>query len=139
LYKEKKVKAHYLVRRIEARRRDTGEVLVFVTNTADLSAEEVTLLYKRRWDVEVFFRFIKGLLNFRHLANRSQNGIRVVLYVTLTAAVLLEAYKRHHGLSGYKIPMQKMATELEEALIKQLIMWCGGDTNLLNTLTLDSS
>lgn len=138
LYGEKK-KATYLVRRIEAVRLPGGEPLVFITNAGDLSAYEVTELYSRRWGIEVFFRFIKQLLNFRHLLNRSENGIQVVLYVTLIAAVLLEAYKRHNSMNGYKIPMQRFATELEEQIIQQLITWCGGDVHLLKTLTPDSS
>jgi len=138
-YGEGKLKATYLVRRIETIQPEDGTPLVFVTNTADLSAAEVTALYSRRWQIEVFFRFIKQLLNFKHLLNRSENGVQVVLYVTLIAAILLEAYKRSRTLSGFKIPMQKMAAELEEALIKHLITFCGGNTRLLKTLIPDSS
>lgn len=133
-------KARYLVRRIEAIRLEDGEALTFITNTADLAAEEVTELYKRRWQVEVFFRFLKQLLNFNHLLNRSENGVKVVLYSTLIAAVLLEAYKRANHLSGYKIAMQKFAASLEEELVKELITLCGGNPKLIyEVLSPDSS
>ena len=83
--------------------------MVFITNSAELSAGEVTEVYRSRWEIEVFFKFLKQLLNFRHLLNRSENGIKVVLYITMIAAVLLEAYKRSNGMSGYKIAMMKMS------------------------------
>lgn len=139
-YGEGKKKARYLVRRIETIRQRDAEAITFITNTEDLSAEEVTELYKKRWQVEVFFRFIKGVLNFSHLLNRTENGIKVMLYTTLIAAVLLEAYKRANHMSGYKIAMQQFAQALEEELIKELIRLCGGDPNLLQkVLYLDSS
>lgn len=131
LYGEGKKKAKYLVRRIAARRLQDGKEMVFITNTADLSAEEVTEVYKSRWAIEVFFKFIKQLLNFRHLLNRTENGIQVVLYVTLITGLLLEVYKRSQGMSGYKIPMLKMSIEIEEELVKQLITLCGGDPDRL--------
>lgn len=139
-YGEKDKKARYLVRRIETLRQRDGAPITFITNTGDLAAEEVTELYKKRWGVEVFFRFIKQLLNFSHLLNRSENGIKVMLYTTMIAAILLEAYKRTNHLKGYKIPMQQFAQALEEELIKELIVLCGGDPNLLHQVRhLDSS
>lgn len=134
LYGEGKKKAAYLVRRIEAVRLSDKEVLTFITNTADLSAKEVTEIYKSRWTIEVFFRFIKQLLNFKHLLNRTENGIKVVLYVTMIAAVLLETYKRSNNMSGYKIPMLKFTADLEEEMIKKLIILCGGNPEQLNVL-----
>ena len=131
-------KAKYLVRRIEVRRLQDSAIMVFITNTADLSAMEVAEVYRSRWDIEVFFRFIKQLLHFNHLMNRSDNGIRVVLYVTMIAAVLLEAYKRSNAMSGYKIPMLKMSMELEEQIVKHLITMCGGNPDKLYNLSVNS-
>lgn len=131
LYSEGHKSAKYLVRCIAAKRLEDGKEMIFITNTADLSAEQVTEVYRSRWGIEVFFKFIKQLLNFRHLLNRSENGIRVVLHVTLITAVLLEAYKRSNKMTGYKIPMLKMSLEIEEELVKQLITLCGGDPDRL--------
>ena len=78
-------KSKHLLRRIVAERIDTNETIVFITNNKELTAVEVTELYKRRWEIEVFFKFIKQLLNFKHLVSRNENGIQVILYVTLIA------------------------------------------------------
>ena len=98
LHGDKGKKAKHLVRRIEAIMLADNESIVFITNCEDLTSVEVTELYKRRWDIEVFFKFIKQLLNFKHLINRSENGIKVVLYVTMIAAILLIAYKKVNHL-----------------------------------------
>jgi hypothetical protein len=109
LYGDKGKKARHLVRCVETISKATGEKIIFTTNNPDLSAEEITTLYKRRWDIEVFFKVLKQLLNFKHFINRSENGIKVVMYVTMIASVLLIAYKKENGISGYKIAKQQFA------------------------------
>ena len=46
------------------------------------------------------FKFIKQHLNFSHLLNRTENGIKVVMYVTMTAAILLAHYKKQKRIKG---------------------------------------
>jgi transposase len=136
LFKTRGVQSKYPVRCIEALRKDTGEPLIFITNikAEDLNAEEITMLYKQRWDIEVFFKFIKQELNFSHLVNRSENGIKVMLYCTLIAAILLIAYKELNGLKGYKIMKQKFVHDLEKTLMKDFILLCGGDPQWVDKL-----
>jgi hypothetical protein len=126
-------KAKHSIRCIEATRRETGEELIFVTNIKELNTEEITMLYKYRWDIEVFFKFIKQELNFSHLVNRSENGIKVMLYCTMIAAILLLAYKDLNGLKGYKIMKQKFIDNLEKSLMKDFVILCGGDPNKVDT------
>lgn len=80
LFKAGPVRAEYPVRCIEAIKRETGEEIIFVTNVNELNAADITMLYKHRWEIEVFFKFLKQELNFSHLINRSENGIKVMLY-----------------------------------------------------------
>jgi hypothetical protein len=132
-------KSKFLIRRIEAVIKESNETIVFITNNKTLAATEITVLYKRRWDIEVFFKFIKHTLNFKHLLNRSENGIKVVLYATMTASILLLAYKKENHLSGYKIPKQKFNNELEIEITKGIITLCGGNPNRLNEILLCNS
>src|SRR3954447_13206023 len=88
LYGTNSQKARHPLRRIEAIQITTEKPIVFITNITDIDAVTITEIYKRRWDIEVFFKFIKQLLNFKHLLNRSENGIRVILYVIMIAAIL---------------------------------------------------
>lgn len=70
------------------------EVLKLVTNLAveELSAADVALLYWKRWQIEVFFRWIKCLLGCRHWLAESPRGAAIQLYLALIAALLLQLY-----------------------------------------------
>jgi hypothetical protein len=71
-----------------------GHSLMLVTNLdpQQLPAELVSLLYRRRWQVELFFRWIKCILGCRHWLAESQQGVTLQIYLTLIAAVLLQLY-----------------------------------------------
>jgi hypothetical protein len=71
-----------------------GETLRLVTNVPpdQLSASEVGLLYRRRWQVECFFRWVKCLLGCRHWLAESPAGVTIQLYLALIAAVLFQAH-----------------------------------------------
>ena len=128
-----------LFRRIEAIRLEDNEPISFITNIENLTAADISELYKRRWDIEVFFKFIKQLLNFKHLISRNENGIKVMLYVTMIASILLTAYKKLNHLKGYKITKLKFSNELENEIIKELIRLCGGNPEKLNEILLCNS
>jgi hypothetical protein len=132
LFNSNKSKTKHPVRCIEASRRETGEHIIFITNIRDLAAVDITILYKQRWDIEVFFKFIKQELNFSHLINRSENGIKVMLYCTMIAAILLLAYKELNSLKGYKIMKQRFVQELEKSLMKDFVILCGGDPDAVD-------
>jgi hypothetical protein len=55
---------------------------------------EVPELYRRRWEIETFFKFLKQHLSYAHLTSRNENGIRVVIWMALITAALLFWYKR---------------------------------------------
>jgi hypothetical protein len=115
------------VRIIKALKKADGEPISFLTNITDMKPKEITEIYKSRWDIEVFFKFIKQHLNFSHLLNRSENGIRIILYVTMTAAILLLHYKKEKMLKGFKIVKQKFAQDLERDIIYNLVIICDGN------------
>lgn len=136
LYKEGCVKSKFLYRRIEAIQLASNETICFITNIENLTAAEITEIYKQRWEIEVFFKFIKQLLNFKHLISRNENGVKVILYVTMIAAVLLQAYKKVNNLNGYKIPKLKFAAELEVEIVKGIVTICGGNPEKVNEILL---
>ncbi len=70
------------------------EVLQLVTNLepAELSAAEVALLYRQRWQIELFFRWIKCILGCRHWLAESPEGVAMQVYLALIAALLLQLY-----------------------------------------------
>jgi len=70
------------------------DVLRLVTNLRpeELSAGEVALLYKQRWQIELFFRWVKCILGCRHWLAESPEGVAIEIYLALIAALLLQLY-----------------------------------------------
>jgi hypothetical protein len=60
-----------------------------VTDRLDLLPEIVALLYRYRWQVEIFFRWFKCVLGCKHLLSQSENGIRIEMYAALIASLLI--------------------------------------------------
>jgi hypothetical protein len=71
-----------------------GRALTLVTNldAAQLPAELVSLLYRKRWQVELFFRWVKCILRCRHWLAESQRGATIQIYLALIAGLLLQMY-----------------------------------------------
>lgn len=101
----------------------------FITNDFNLPAKEITEAYRRRWDTEVFFRFIKQELCTSHLLSLNKNGIQVMLYMTLIAAMLILIYKKANNI-GYKTAKRRFAMELRDLGIAMIVVQCGGDPNI---------
>ncbi len=78
-------------------RTETGKILRIVTNDLDAPADEITALYKRRWQIELFFRWVKHTLKIRHFYGTSENAIRIQIAVALIAFLLL---RMAHGLQN---------------------------------------
>jgi IS4 transposase len=68
---------------------DTGKTLRIVTNDLDAPAEEIADLYKQRWQIELFFRWVKQTLQIKHFIGVSENAIRIQIAVALIAFLIL--------------------------------------------------
>lgn len=108
---------------------DANKQYWFLTNDFEMSAREITDAYRRRWDIEVFFRFIKQELNARHLISLNKNGIQVILYMTLIVAMLVLIYKHANNI-GYKTAKRRFAMEIRDWAIAMIVVQCGGDPDL---------
>ena len=68
---------------------DTGKMLRIFTNDLKASAEEIAALYKRRWHIELFFRWVKQTLKITHFLGTSENAVRLQIIAALIAFLLL--------------------------------------------------
>ena len=68
---------------------ETGKVLRILTNDPDATAEEIADLYKRRWAIELFFRWVKQVLKITRFLGTSENAVRIQIAVALIAFLLL--------------------------------------------------
>lgn len=101
----------------------------FLTNDFERSAKQITQAYRRRWDIEVFFRFLKQELNLSHLVALNKNGIKVMLYMTLILAMMVLIYKMANKL-GYKTAKRRLKMELRDLAIALIVIESGGDPKL---------
>ena len=82
---------------------DSGKVLRIVTNDLQATAQEIADLYKRRWAIELFFRWIKQNLRIRKFLGTSENAVRIQIAIALIAFLLLRMVQRAH--SAVKSPL----------------------------------
>lgn len=116
---------------IRFRPKDGKEDIVLITNIFNLRAEMIAGMYRRRWDIEVFFRFLKQEVNFSHFISLNENGIQVILYMTLIAAMLIMIYSKENG-EGFKTAKRRMKIELQELILAIVVIETGGDLRKLN-------
>jgi hypothetical protein len=69
---------------------ETGGTLRILSNDLDAPAKEIADLYKRRWQIELFFRVMKQTLKITHFIGRSENAVRIQIAVALIAFLLLQ-------------------------------------------------
>ena len=122
--REEKVETDF--RLVVIKNEKTNKEFWFLTNEFELSAQQISDYYKKRWDIEVFFRFMKQELNLSHLVSLNKNGIEVMLYMTMIASMLLLIYKKVNSL-GYKTAKRRIAMELRDMITAILIVFAGGD------------
>ena len=86
------------LRRISFRDPDTGKRLVFMTNNFTLPAETVAALYKKRWQVELFFKWIKQNLRIKHFYGTSENAVKAQIWIAVSVYVLVAIIKKEMAL-----------------------------------------
>lgn len=68
---------------------EQSETLLVVTDKLQLQADVIALIYRKRWAIEIFFRFFKHVLGCRHLLSQCQNGIELQTYAAIIACLLI--------------------------------------------------
>jgi hypothetical protein len=82
------------LRRIHYVDADTGKSLVFLTNNFELPALTIALLYKSRWKVELFFKWIKQHLRIKHFYGTSDNAVKTQVWISVCVYVLVAIVKK---------------------------------------------
>ncbi|MGJ7030811.1 IS4 family transposase [Niabella hirudinis] len=123
-------KTKHIYRVIRATVNKTGEDICFVTSIRNEDAYVIADLYRLRWEIELFFKFIKQYLNASHLVSRDLNGIKVMIYMTMIVAMLLIVYRKRNGLKGFKIPKLRFELELDTEIMKEIVVLCGGNPEM---------
>jgi hypothetical protein len=111
------------LRRIRYTDPDTGKRLVFLTNDFTLPALTIAQLYKARWQVELFFKWIKQHLRIKAFYGTSANAVKIQVWVAISVYVLVAIVKKRLGLSQslYTILQVLSVTLFEKVPIYQAL------------------
>jgi hypothetical protein len=121
-YKSKKLYPENL-RLVEYYDQEKALLLVFLTNNFDVSALEVARLYKNRWQIEVFFKWIKQNLTIKRLWGHSENAVNIHIWVAI-CTYLIVAYIKHSlktNLSVYEIMQILGISAFDKTSVKELL------------------
>jgi hypothetical protein len=86
------------LRRIKYRDAETKRVYVFLTNNTAVSAASIALLYKNRWQIELFFKWIKQHLKIKTFWGRSENAVKTQICIALCTYLIVAILKKRLGI-----------------------------------------
>src|SRR5207245_11615186 len=88
------------LRRVRFKDPTTGKRLVFLTNNFILPASTITELYRCRWQVELFFQWIKQHLRIKVFFGTSENAVKTQIWIAVSVYVLVAIVKKRLNLSA---------------------------------------
>lgn len=114
------------LRRVKFHDQETGRTFVFLTNNNELSALEIALLYRNRWQVELFFKWIKQHLKIKSFWGTSENAVRIQIYTALITYCLV-------AIVGHDLKIERSTYEILQVLGISLL-----DKTLVNELFINT-
>ncbi len=111
------------LRRVVLWDEEKDEMIEFVTNNLDLSAKEIADIYKKRWQIEVFFKWLKQNLTIKHLWGHSENAVNIHVWITISA-YLIVAYlkaKFNSEFSTYEILQILSISTFDKTDLRELL------------------
>ncbi|MBL4879712.1 MAG: IS4 family transposase [Oleispira sp.] len=97
---------HVELRLVHVYKPDENKVIEIITNQLDWTARTIADLYKKRWDIELFFKAIKQNLQIKTFVGTSENAVKSQIYIALTTYLLLQLIvrtiaKKKHAFSNF--------------------------------------
>ncbi len=114
------------LRRIKYYDEQTGKTFNFLTNNFSIPAQTVADLYRYRWQVELFFKWIKQHLRIKSFFGTSENAVKTQIWIAISVYVLVAITKKHHGIRAdlYTILQVLSLTLFEKTSLIQLPTDC---------------
>lgn len=129
-----------LLRRVKYLDLETGKPLVFLTNHLEIPALTVAMLYKLRWRIELFFRWIKGHLRIKHYYGTSPNAVKTQIWIAVCTYLMIAILHKRLKLPGtlHRTLQVLSVHPFEKVTLNQLLMetdhrsFTNSDPNQLN-------
>jgi len=112
------------LRRIKVRDPDDGKALVLLSNNLDLPATSIADLYRCRWQIEIFFKWVKQHLRIKAFFGTSENAVRTQIWIAISVYVLVAIVRKRLALEAslYTILQILSLTAFEKVPINQLFL-----------------
>lgn len=104
----------------------THSVVNLITDVDGMTAKEMLAAYRTRWMIEVFFKFLKQNLDFSHILSTTANGLKVMMYMTMIAAMMVLIYGKVSGI-GFRTAKVRFDYKVEAMTVAQMMLVSGGD------------
>jgi len=114
------------LRRISFRDETQGRTLVFLTNNFVLPSETIAAIYKARWEIEIFFKWIKQNLRIKTFYGTSPNAVKTQIWIAMVVYLVLAILKERYHLD---LAMSKLLHFLEVNLFEQKLLLSIFQTN----------
>jgi FOG: Transposase and inactivated derivatives len=110
------------LRRVTYYDKETNRTFIFLTNNLELSAEQIALLYKNRWQVELFFKWIKQHLKIKAFWGTSENAVRIQIFTAIISycLVAIVGYDLNIDFTTYEILQVLGISLLDKTPVKEL-------------------
>jgi hypothetical protein len=111
------------LRRVRYREPESGKTLIFLTNNFDLPAGTIADLYRCRWQIELFFKWIKQHLRIKSFFGTSENAVKTQIWIAVCVYVLIAIVKKRLALDAslYTILQLTSVTAFEKIPLDQLL------------------
>jgi len=118
------------IRRIKIKDAE-GKTLVFLTNHLDLSAQSIADLYRCRWQIELFFKWIKQHLRIQSFFGTSENAVKSQIWIAVSVYVLVAILRKRLNITAslYEMLQILSLTMFEKMALNQLLARTPLDTN----------
>lgn len=131
------------LRRIKYYDAETGKTLVFLTNNFDLPSLVITKLYQQRWQIELFFKWIKQNLRIKRFYGTSENAVKTQIWIAVSVYLIVAIIRKELKIEAsiYTILQVLSVTIFERTMINQLFTIApyktdnGKNSNQLNLFT----
>ena len=97
---------------IEVKTED-GSPLCILSNIDWLEAEEIAMIYRKRWEIEVLFRFLKQEMNLKQITSYKPQAIENIIYMELLTAMLVLIYKKKNAIESYRVAKEMFVEEIQ--------------------------
>ena len=110
------------LRRIKAKDPDSGSVIVILTNHMSLEAQQIALIYRNRWQIELFFKWIKQHLRIKSLWGQSENAVMIHIYSALCTYLIVAIVRKRLNIqqSLYEILQILSVSPFDKTPLNQL-------------------